>query len=397
MSSVDVSCVIVGAGCSGLALADALVRHGLPKGFSIALVDAREDYRLDHNWCFFGGQTHAFEDAVAHRWESFRVRDSARTVERRSERAPYCHVPADRFYAIARERIARANDLATFFLGEGVNAIDDRGDHVRVQTTKRELRARIVFDSRPSLPKGDGIALTQHFIGHEIETDRDVFDERVATLMDFDVDQSRGIHFMYVLPFTRRRALVESTFFSAAVHAEEVYENAIEEYLARRFDITSPQILSRERGAIPMTSIPFDARPSKNVMRIGVAGGFAKPSTGYAFLASLRFAEDAARHVLAFDLDAIPAVRGERSRMLDTIFLSYLKRFPELAPETFTRLFENTDVDALIRFLSERGDLRDDLRVMQSLPTLPFALEALRSHRSLLPARSSWRYKRASR
>ena len=72
----------------------------------------------------------------------------------------------------------------------------------------------LIFDSRtPDIPEN---SLLQHFIGLEIKTPHPVFDAGVVTLMDFRCDQSRGIHFIYLLPFSADTALVESTLFRPA-------------------------------------------------------------------------------------------------------------------------------------------------------------------------------------
>jgi len=63
--------------------------------------------------------------------------------------------------------------------------------------------------------------------------------------------------------------------------------------------------------------------------------------------------------------------------VLDRVFLSYLARRPDEAPDLFARLFERVPAEALVRFLSESGTIADDLRVMAALPIAPFAREAL--------------------
>ena len=79
----------------------------------------------------------------------------------------------------------------------------------------KKLNGEYIFDSRP--PNFDNNILLQHFHGIEIECDEDKFDFKTAILMDFRCDQSKGIHFIYFLPFSKKRALVESTLFSNKV------------------------------------------------------------------------------------------------------------------------------------------------------------------------------------
>ena len=40
-----------------------------------------------------------------------------------------------------------------------------------------------------------------------------MFDAETVTLMDFDVPQEQGLHFMYVLPFSANEALVDRLTF----------------------------------------------------------------------------------------------------------------------------------------------------------------------------------------
>ena len=70
----------------------------------------------------------------------------------------------------------------------------------------------LTFDSRP--PRASRNAMLQHFLGQEIQVDKPVFDPSTAILMDFRVDQSKGMHFIYLLPYSPTEALVESTLLA---------------------------------------------------------------------------------------------------------------------------------------------------------------------------------------
>jgi hypothetical protein len=47
--------------------------------------------------------------------------------------------------------------------------------------------------------------------------------------------------------------------------------------------------------------------------------------------------------------------------------LASLRRSPELAPDFFTTLFQRAESGSVIRFLTERSSLVDDLRVVRSV------------------------------
>lgn len=379
--------VIAGAGMSGLSLAVALLDAGFPDGGRIVIVDPRTELSgSDRTWSFFDLVHHPFESAVAHRWTRWRVRHGDAEVLRGGAGLTYCSIPGERFYEVALRRLAGAGARVDLRLGVTVQNLQDRGDHVEVDTSAGTLRARLAMDSRPpSLTAVDdrSVNLLQHFRGRVVRCAQPVFEGDIATLMDFDVTQDFGVHFIYVLPFDAHTALVESTFFTEALLPADVYDGAIDEWLARRRPGVVFETVSRESGVIPMTTAPFDRWPSPRIVRIGTAGGHVKPSTGYAFLAVQRFVKEFAPAVLrALRQNGSaepPAVRGARTAALDAIFLSYLRRHPERAPATFYRLFERVPAAVLARFLSDTGTLADDLTVMRKSDSPRLALEAFRA------------------
>ena len=388
-TACDADVIIAGAGLSGLSLAVALLDAGLPEDARIVLVDPRETLSgADRTWCFFDLVPHAFESAITHRWSRWRVRNGAAEVLRSAPGISYCTIPGERFYELALERLAAAGQRIELVLGVTVEHLEDRGAHVDVHTSAGVLRARLAMDSRPpSLTRaaddGNDVNLLQHFRGRVVRSTEPVFEADTATLMDFDVSQADGIHFIYVLPFDAHTALVESTFFTERPLPDAVYEAAIDTWLARRRPGVVFQTISHESGVIPMTTEPFDAWPSPRIVRIGTAGGHVKPSSGYAFLAVQRFVREfAPRVVSALRVDGCaepPAARSRRTIALDTIFLSYLRSRPERAPDTFYRLFERVPPAVLARFLSDTGTLADDLTVMRTSDSPRLALEAIRA------------------
>jgi lycopene beta-cyclase len=393
---LDADVIVVGAGLSGLSVTVALLDAGLPADARVLLVDPRTALDgHDRTWCFFDVAPHAFTDAVAHHWSRWHVRCEGRELNLASPGLTYCHIPGTRFYDIARARLAQAGDRVALRLGTHATRIDDHGDHVVVHTHEGPLRARLAFDSRPPpltgarlddtspFPADGHVRLLQHFRGRVVRTQAPIFEDGLATLMDFDVDQTHGIHFVYMLPFDAHTALVESTFFTPRVLPDDVYERAIDAWLAARKPGHAFETVSREHGVIPMTTEPFDAHPSPRVVRIGTAGGAAKPSTGYAFLAVQRFARAFAPRVLRAlregGVAVPPEVRSDRTTALDTVFLSYLAHHPARAPRNFFHLFERVPPALLVRFLSDGSSIADDLRVMRAGDIPRLSIETART------------------
>ncbi len=383
--------VILGAGCSGLSLAVHLARAGLGER-RLTIVDRRTEFTRDRTWCFWNACPHPFEPAVSHSWPKWEVRTATRSVTRGSDGLAYQHLPGDNFYAQALKEL-RDHPSVDLRLGVEAGAVEEREDRVVIATGGEPLHARMAFDSRPpgagaslaadgSASRGD-IHLLQHFRGYFVRSTNASFDPGLATLMDFGVDQTRGIHFMYVLPFAPDHALVETTYFTPTTFGEDVYAANLQRYLDDRIGAGKWDVVDREHGVIPMSTREYEARPGRRWCRIGVAAGLARPSTGYAFLAIQRFTERLAYRLAATrapEQVTLPEVRRARTLFLDRVYLSYLARFPDRAPEIMLRLFEATPARVLVRFLSETGSVADDLRVMRAMPS-SLAVEAYKSRR----------------
>jgi len=392
VATVDADALIIGGGCAGLSLAVHVVEAARRAGRAcprVVVVEPRTAYTRDRTWCGWRMIDHPFAAAVTHRWSRWAVADGQRRVVRACAGHPYEHIPADAFYALAQERLAAAAAV-TLQLGVTVSAIADEGSQVEVMTSAGRLSAAQVFDSRPGLDViatgVEEVELLQHFVGWEVEAERDCFDPELVEMMDFSASQARGLHFMYVLPFSRRRALVEATYISASPLAPAQYEADIRGYLARKHGLEAFSVLFREGGQIPMSTRPVRPKRSPRVVNIGLRGGLAKASTGYAFQAIQSFSAALAERIVAGGALASPrapveppAPRSAAAVAMDRVFLSYIDRHPGRAPALFVDLFERLPPALLCRFLTDRGSPLDSLRVMASTPLGQMTAEVLRS------------------
>jgi lycopene beta-cyclase len=356
--------LFVGAGCAGLSLAWRLHDR------DVVLIDPREEYGRDRTWCFWNVVPHPFEHLVTHRWSRWRVRDDRAWIERSAPGIEYQYLPSDAFYRAAVDRLGDRIRL-------GVRALEIRQERgaVTVETDRGPLRARVVFDSRPT--KNIASPLLQHFEGWIVETEPHRFDPNVATLMDFAVPQTHGVHFFYVLPLAHDRALVEATWFGDRVLEDDAYREALERYLGR----APYRVVHRERGVLPMSTDAIDVRTSERVYRIGLAGGMAKPSTGYAFQSIQRFSDVMAGALAKEELPDPPLARPRHTLALDRIFLSYVSRHPEKTPAMLARMFDRLDPRVLVRFLSDQASPTETLRAMAAMPLGPFTAETIRAAR----------------
>jgi lycopene beta-cyclase len=200
--------------------------------------------------------------------------------------------------------------------------------------------------------------------------------------MDFDVDQSAGLHFVYVLPTSPTEALVENVYLADSAVGTGQHRAEIADYLHQRYGLAKDEwtITGQEAGFIPMTDFVFPTRSGERIFTLGTRGGQTRAASGYTFVRVQRQAQQLAAHI-AGDLassglanlrpgpgDATPA----RFHTLDGIFLAYLTRFPQAGPDLFARLAGAVDGDTFARFMTEATTPKEELDIVLSLPILPF-------------------------
>ena len=338
---------VLGDGCAALSLA---ARANELAGHRLTLVRPQgAPPETDHVWGFWDGPSLAAASSLARkRWHSWSIVTSRGKAILRSQERPYTALHRLDWTTQCRAAASRAG-VATLNSEEAAIAAD------------------LVFDSRPP-PVPDGMML-QHFLGLEVRSRRAIFDPDTAILMDFRVDQSRGMHFIYLLPFSATEALVESTLFTPSVCPESYYRGEIAAYLEAHFGLDEFETLRTERGVIPLGILP-PRDPS--IRGIGGNGGAIRPSSGYAFPFIQKQIDRAiATACEGRELDfAVPHRRVDL--WMDTVLLTVLRHWPEWAPELFQRMGRALDGDEFARFLSGEADWPLRLKVIIAMPKAPF-------------------------
>lgn len=227
--------------------------------------------------------------------------------------------------------------------------------------------ADTVFDSRP--PRAPANAMLQHFVGLEVEVNKPVFDSDTAILMDFRVDQSHGMHFMYVLPFSSTRALIESTMFSTTKMPREYYTEAIESYLFNHHNAIIKHVFREEQGVIPMGRLsPHD----QSIPGLGANGGAIRPASGYTFaFIHQQIQNGLNRHNNGKAL----AFKRPHKRVdvwMDSVLLAVLRHWPQQGPILFGRMAQSLSGEEFIRFMTGRAGWGLRFKVMMAMPKLPF-------------------------
>ena len=211
--------------------------------------------------------------------------------------------------------------------------------------------------------------LWQHFQGIEIETSKDIFDDEIINLMDFNCDQKNDVHFFYTLPFNKNRALIETTWLSNLEDQSLMdYDLQLENYIKNNLGIKNYKINFMEKGAIPLFYPSF--KNDEKSINIGSAGGMTRLSTGYTFLNIQEHSKYIVKNInkinkiKSFDL-------GKKYQFLDKIFLRVLEKHPEKMPKIFFDMFK-TSSNTVIKFLSNKSNIFEDLSIISKMPKLLF-------------------------
>ena len=343
--------VIIGGGCAGLSLAYELELHNKLQDKTLAIIEPRKDYRRDKTWSFWKTFDHNFDDCVIKNWKNFSINTDSNSHELKSEEFPYQSIDSGKFYEKINSSLSKNKNINFFKNQYEIN-----------------LENSIIFNSVFE-DGADKSKLWQHFQGIEIETPGNIFDDEILNLMDFNCDQRNSVHFFYTLPFSKNRALVETTWFSDLEDQSLMdYDLQLENYIKNNLGIKKFKINFTEKGAIPLFH-PFFKNDDKSI-NIGSAGGMTRLSTGYTFLNI----QEHSKYIVK-NINRINKIKtfnlGKKYQFLDKIFLKVLKKHPEKMPKIFLDMFK-TPSNIAIKFLSNKSNIFEDLSIISKMPKLLF-------------------------
>jgi lycopene beta-cyclase len=379
---VDVDVAIIGAGGGGLSLVLALERAlqgRLQAAPRIALIDPAHRATNDRTWCWWARTPDPLEELLYRSWPRMELRDG-QGIPASYELAPdrYVMLRSADFYAAAERALVR---LGAVRIRAAAGPPQELAGSVTVPAGDVEVRANWAFDSRPAPRRRPGGTFwLQHFRGWFVRFPAPALEAGLATLMDFSVPQpDEGVAFAYCLPLAADRALVEYTEFSPQRLPSDRYDQALREYLRRRWPELAAGITVEEveDGAIPMSDAPCSTRAGERTFRLGSAGGATRASTGYTFAAMQRQAEAVAAALLAGAVPVPPPAYPARHRWMDAVLLRALRTGAVNGPDLFTRLFAGNPPSRMISFLDGVSSLPEDLAVMRCTPAAAMARAAL--------------------
>ena len=343
--------IIIGGGCAGLSLAYELEINNKLKDKTLAIIETRDEYKRDKTWSFWKVSDHNFEDCVIKSWNNFTINSSEGLHELINKSFPYQSINSEKFYKKINSKL-NLNPNVSYF--KSLNEINSKNSLIFNSVLKGKL---------------DKSKLWQHFQGIEIETSNEIFDDEIVNLMDFNCDQKNDVHFFYTLPFSKNKALIETTWLSDLEDQNLMdYDLQLENYIKNNLGIKSYKINFMEKGAIPLFYPSFSN--DEKTINIGSAGGMTRLSTGYTFLNI----QEHSKYIVK-NIDKIEKLReynlGKKYHFLDKIFLRVLKSHPDKMPKIFFEMFK-TSSNSVIKFLSNKSNIFEDIKIISRMPKLIF-------------------------
>lgn len=373
VSDKNFDAVFVGGGLASC-LSALRLRAARPDA-RIAIFEAGPEICGNHTWSFHGPDVSAeahgwLAPMVAHRWERQHVifPRYSRMLE-----TPYMCLTSETL----RAQVRAAEGIEVFerrpvaaIAAEGLT-LEDGGS----------VAAACVFDGRGFAPSPASEIGFQKFLGLEVEC-AEPHGLEAPVIMDATVPQRDGYCFIYLLPFSPTRVLIEETYYSDGHDlSPQVLEENIRGYAAARgWQIET--VVRREQGVLPI-ALTLDAEAlwrdlPGTAVPIGLRAHLFHPVTGYSLPTAVDTAGRIAAHTGPLTTGALRAVL--QAQVISTagrnVFLRMLNRMLFRAAEPEKRYlvlqrFYGLREGLIERFYAGRPTLADKARILAGKPPVP--------------------------
>ena len=328
----------------------------------------------DRTWCFWHKSSLGdLNPLVHHSWSSGKFIDkTGESCDLDMGSYNYHIIRSEDFYAYGWN-LCQAHEQVDWISASVDMVSQDYSGTWKITAENEIIEADWVLDSRPPdiRPlKEYGNLILQHFRGWWIESKEACFDPSSFTMMDYSHGYSQQTAFFYVLPVTPHKALIEYTFFDQKLLLKEEYDHALKTYIKERLGIADYRIVDTEQGIIPMSNYPFEKGNALKQIKVGTAGGWVRPNTGYSFRNCLIYSAELVERMNKGDSQ--PKLWSKRSRLYDALLLDILARQNEKGPSLFSEMYTKVPAHRLFQFLDDETNLWQEIRVMSSLNPAPW-------------------------
>lgn len=350
----------------------------------ILVIDKAPKEKNDRTWCFWEKEPGSFEEIIYCKWKQ--IDFFSNYFSARFDITPYQYkmIRGIDFYNYILQKAKQRNNIDFYYgnvqsvqtiSGKAIASVDD------TEFTADYIFNSILFDhsftDHAAITNKKYYYLLQHFKGWIIETKENVFDAAVATFMDFRICKEGDTSFVYVLPVSSNRALVEYTVFSKQILPQEEYNTQLKNYISN-YIRAGYTISEEEFGIIPMTSFPF-AAGNGNIINIGTAGKQTKATTGFTFRFIQKHTHEIVNALLKGKHPRIGKTFTEkRFDLYDDTLLNILTNKKLKGDSIFADLFKKNPPQRVLKFLDNDTNLIEELKLMRTVPSAVFLRAALR-------------------
>ena len=358
--------VVIGAGLSSLMFLNRYLKKF--KKHSVLILESKKNIKKDQTFCVWEGPgldsiQKNFNLQPKKTWNKILIQDQDKNISRTI--SPYQYVCFDGYETFNRLIKEHANqvEIKRNIL---VDKIEKKHDVFNIFCKNKLFQGHYVVDSRNNDKDLDvtSVHVKQAFVGHEIDVPKDTFSSDQATIMSFK-DNSEEVEFTYILPFSSKKALIETTVFSKNPNLNSIARKH-KELLKVYKDY---KVIRSEKAIIPMAIVKDETE--NTALRIGTNAGMIRPSSGYSM-----------RRIASWILNINIVKLNEANHKyyqykqdkflnwLDSIFLKVIYYYPDQGPYLFMQLFSRVNMSSLIRFLSDKPSILDLIKVLWSMPKI---------------------------
>ena len=358
--------VVIGAGLSSLMFLNRYLKKF--KKHSVLILESKKNIKKDQTFCVWEGPgldsiQKNFNLQPKKTWNKILIQNQDKNISRTI--SPYQYVCFDGYETFNRLIKEHANqvEIKRNIL---VDKIEKKHDVFNIFCKNKLFQGHYVVDSRNNDKDLDvtSVHVKQAFVGHEIDLPKDTFSSDQATIMSFK-DNSEEVEFTYILPFSSKKALIETTVFSKNPNLNSIARKH-KELLKVYKDY---KVIRSEKAIIPMAIVKDETENA--VLRIGTNVGMVRPSSGYSM-----------RRIASWILNINIVKLNEANHKyyqykqdkflnwLDSIFLKVIYYYPDQGPYLFMQLFSRVNMSSLIRFLSDKPSILDLIKVLWSMPKI---------------------------
>tara|TARA_R110001583_G_scaffold150071_2_gene302136 strand:- start:1048 stop:2199 length:1152 start_codon:yes stop_codon:yes gene_type:complete len=364
--------IIIGNGLAGLQLSLQLSKDPFFDNKQIALIDKSNKDVNDKTWCFWEKGSGKWDDIIYKNWKNANFYSSKKTLELTLNPYNYKMIRSIDFYKKTKEELSQKNNFH-FIINDVLKVTEN--ELVTVTTKNISYTASHVFDSRINsnyfVEKDNYTRINQHFKGWIINTETDEFNPDVFTMMDYRLKDGDQTTFMYVLPFSNKKALIEFTYFTPNIVENKRYDCFLKQYISEKLKIEKYTILEIETGNIPMTNFPFHKYSTKQITKIGTAGGWVKGSTGYSFKHTEKKVELIIKN-LKLNQNPSKGLINKKHTFYDAVFLKVLRDENDRGEWIFEQFYSKNSIETMFKFLDEASSLTEEIKIMSSLFSFSF-------------------------